>query len=85
MSVHRFHIAAIASWFVALAAYLAIRISLGVTIGAAEVVTMILMGCAPALVLITVFRGAPRTIGQLLYDTDHASSDLNRSDASDAC
>jgi len=83
MSAHKFRIAAIAAWFVALVAVLVVRVSLGIAVSAAQIFTLALAGCVPAVVLLMVFRGAPRTIGQLLYDTEHATAQVARSDARD--
>jgi hypothetical protein len=76
MSLHRFHIAAIATWFVALVVVLGIWFSLGAAVTPAGIFTVVLASCVPALVLLIVFRGAPRTIGQLLYETDNTPKDL---------
>ena len=83
MSLNRFHIIAIAAWFVTLAVVVGVRFSLGVAVSATQILWVLLAGCVPAIVLVVVFRGAPRTIGQLLYETDQKSSEANSGDERD--
>jgi hypothetical protein len=83
-SCARFHITAIAVWFVTLAVVVGVQFSLGVAVSATQILTVLLVGCVPAIVLIVVFRGAPRTIGQLLYETDQKSSEANSGEKPDA-
>jgi hypothetical protein len=72
MSLKRSHITAISAWLFILMVVLAIEILLGVEITTTQVLALVVMGVAPAVVLVVVFRGAPQSMGQLLYETDHA-------------
>lgn len=75
MSLNRFHITVITAWFVTLVSLLAARFALSAGAGIAETFGLLVLGCVPAVVLVVVFRGAPTTIGQILYTTDQASSE----------
>ncbi len=53
---------------------LGVAVAIGVPVTIGEGVSVLLAGCVPALVLATVFRGAPpRTIGQALFELDYAT------------
>jgi hypothetical protein len=54
-----------------------VRFALGLEVTLGQSVALVLAGCVPAIVMLAVFRGAPpRTIGQVLYDTDQASPEM---------
>jgi hypothetical protein len=54
-----------------------IRLALGLDVTLGLSVALLLAGGIPAIVMLTVFRGAPpRTIGQVLYDTDQAPTEM---------
>ena len=66
---------AISSWLVALVVLFAIRVVLGGPTSLAEGVSLIALGCIPALVLMVVFRGAPpQTIAEVLHDAEQTSA-----------
>ena len=71
MSLNRFHLTVVTIWFAALLAVLGLRIVMDVPTSIVEGMGLILLGCAPALILVSVFRGAPpQTIAQVLYDAE---------------
>lgn len=83
MSLNKFHITAIAAWFVTLVVLLGARFTLGIEVTAGQILTLLLVGAVPVIVLVAVFRGAPRTIGQILYETDQTSSETNAGEKPD--
>ena len=73
MSLTRFHFVALAGWFMAVVLTLSVRTALGVPPSITEVAAALAVALAPALMLLTVFRGAPpQTIAEVLYDAEHA-------------
>lgn len=69
MSLSRFHILAIAGWFVTLLGVLGLGAALGVPFTFVQALGLLLLACLPPFVLVTVFRGAPpNTIAQVLYN-----------------
>jgi hypothetical protein len=74
VSLNKIRLVVLTTWFATLIAVLGIRLLMGAPVTLAESYGWLLLGCIPAAVLLMVFRGAPPSIvGQLLYDTDHAS------------
>lgn len=72
MSLNKFHITVIAGWIVAVAATFAGSVALGVPTTLAQGIGWLLAGVVPALILMSVFRGAPPpTISEVLYETEH--------------
>jgi hypothetical protein len=75
VSLHRFQLTIITLGFTAPIAVLGIRLALGSPVTVGLSLALLLAGCVPAAVMLTVFRGAPpRTIAQVLYDTDRTTS-----------
>ena len=68
----RFRQAVIASWLVVIALAMLVRVSFTQpAVSLIEGLGWLMLASVPAIVLLSVFRGAPRTMAQLLYDTDH--------------
>jgi len=77
MSLHRLRLTIITLGFTAPIVVLGIRFAMGLPATLGQSLALVLPGCVPAIVAVTVFRGPPpRTIGQVLYDTDQASPDM---------
>jgi hypothetical protein len=72
MSRIRYQFIVLASWLIAVAALAAVRLTTGTPPSLADGIMALLLGGAPALVFLKVFRNAPpETIAQVLYDTEH--------------
>jgi hypothetical protein len=68
----RFRQGVIASWLVVVAVSMLARVELSsIPVSLIEGVGWLLLAAIPAIVVLSVFRGAPRTMAQMLYDTDH--------------
>ena len=74
MSLNRTQSTVITIWFAALMVVAGVAIAAGVDVSVGRIIALAVLGCAPALVLILVFKGAPQSVGQLLYETDNAAS-----------
>ena len=60
------------AWLFAVIAAIVLRIVLGASaISITEGLGWTMLGGVPIVVVLSVFRGAPQTMAQLLYDTDH--------------
>jgi hypothetical protein len=73
VSLTRFHFMALGGWFMAVVVALGVRAALGVPPSLLEALGGLAIALAPALMVLTVFRGAPpQTIAEVLYDAEHA-------------
>ena len=73
MSLSRFHFIALGGWFMAVILTVAVRTAIGLPPSFIEGIAALAVALAPALMVMTVFRGAPpQTIAEVLYDADHA-------------
>jgi hypothetical protein len=71
VSLNRFHLTALAAWFMTLVVALAIRIAAGLPLSLAGAVGAMALGCVPAMVLLMVFRGAPpQTVAEVLHEAE---------------
>lgn len=71
MSLNRLQYTVIAGWFITLGVVLTARAALGIPTTLVEAVTVIVLGCIPAVVLLAVFHGAgPRNVTQMLHEID---------------
>lgn len=71
----RFRLVVVASWLVVVALSMMARATLSaVPISMMEAMGWLLLACGPAMVVLAVFRSAPRTMAQMLYDTDHPTN-----------
>ena len=74
MSLNRFHVTVMMGCSLAVVVLMALRIALGLPATLAQSLTWLLLGTVPAVALVSVFRRTPpRTIGQVLYDAEHAT------------
>lgn len=79
MSHRRRQFFIITAWLVTLTAATTIRLLAGPPPSLVETLTVLALWVVPAVVFMTVFRGAPpQTIGQVLYDAEQAPA-LDRS------
>jgi hypothetical protein len=80
MSLNRFHVLSIAGWsFVILAALLARLGWFEQPLSALEGLVWLVLGLAPVVMLLTVFRGAASsTIAQVLYDAEQTAPSATR-------
>src|SRR5713101_3735621 len=77
MSLKRIHITVITVWFVALMLIIGVGLANGIPITLAWTLSLLIFGCLPPVILLILFRGAPpRTIGQVLYDEEHATPEI---------
>ena len=73
MSLSRFHFIALGGWFMAVILTVAVRTAIGLPPSFVEAIAALAIALAPALMVMTVFRGAPpQTIAEILYDAEHA-------------
>jgi hypothetical protein len=71
-SLNHLHRSIVVAWLVAVVAAIAVRIVFGATsVSMTEGLGWLMVGSVPAVVVLSVFRGAPQTMAQMLYDTDH--------------
>jgi hypothetical protein len=71
-SLNQLHRSIVVAWLIAVVAAIAVRIVFGATsVSITEAVGWLMVGGVPAVVVLSVFRGAPQTMAQMLYDTDH--------------
>jgi hypothetical protein len=71
-TLSRFRQAGIASWLIVVALSMLARVELTtLPISLIESVGWLMLACVPAIVVFSVFRGATKTMAQMLYDTDH--------------
>ena len=79
VSLNRLHIILVAAWLISLIVIIGIFLGPGMPSTLPRSIALLALGSIPVVVLRRVFRGAPpRTIAQVLYDTDGAASDLAR-------
>ena len=72
MSLGRFHFIALGGWFVAVILTVAVRTAIGLPPSFIEGMAAFAIALAPALMVMTVFRGAPpQTVAEILYDAEH--------------
>jgi hypothetical protein len=72
VSLSRFHFIALGGWFMAVILTVAVRTAIGLPPSFVEAVAALAIALAPALMVMTVFRGAPpQTIAEVLYDAEH--------------
>ena len=77
MSLHRFHIVAVSSWFAFVVLSSAAGLALGLPVSAAGSLSALALALVPPLVFLTIFRGAPpKSIGQVLYTEEQRSGAL---------
>jgi hypothetical protein len=77
VSFYRIRLALIALCVATPLGVLGIRGALGYPITISQIFVLLLAGCVPVIVMLGVFRGvAPRTIAQVLYDTDQQSREM---------
>jgi len=75
VSLSRFHFIALGGWFMAVILTVAVRTALGLPPSFVEAMGALAIALAPALMVMTVFRGAPpQTIAEVLYDAEHTRS-----------
>lgn len=75
MSLTRFHLVVIGGWFMAVALTLVARTMFGLSLSLVEASMAFGVAVLPALILLTVFRGAPPpTIAEVLYDVEHTKN-----------
>jgi len=73
VSLSRFHFIALGGWFMAVILTVAVRTAIGLPPSFVEAIAALAVALAPALMVMTVFRGAPpQTIAEVLYDAEHA-------------
>jgi hypothetical protein len=66
---------ALGGWFMAVVLALSVRAALGVPPSFVEAAAALAVALAPALMVLTVFRGAPpQTIAEVLYDAEHTKN-----------
>jgi hypothetical protein len=71
----RFHWTVIASWLVVVAISMLARVRLSAfPVSLIESLGWLMLACVPVIVVFSVFRGAPKTMAQMLYDTDHSTN-----------
>jgi hypothetical protein len=72
VSLNRFHFIALGGWFTVVALTIGIRTLGGLPPSGAEAAAAVALMLGPALVVLTIFRGAPpQTIAEVLYDAEH--------------
>ena len=72
MSLGRFHVVALGGWFIAVILTVAVRTAIGLPPSFIEGMAALAIALAPALMVMTVFRGAPpQTVAEILYDAEH--------------
>ena len=75
MSLNRFHFIAVGGWLMAVTLTMIVRTTLGVPPSVWEAIAAFSVAVAPALLVLTVFRGAPpQTIAEVLYDAEHTAN-----------
>jgi hypothetical protein len=73
-TLSRFRQAVIASWLVVVALSMLARVALTTfPLSLIESLGWLMLACVPAIVVFSVFRGAPQTMAQMIYDTEHQS------------
>jgi hypothetical protein len=80
VSLNRTHTTVITIWFAALMVVAGVAVAAGVDVSVSRIIALVVFGCAPALVLVLIFKGAPQSVGQMLYETDHAASASEKRD-----
>lgn len=71
MSLNKLHQSIVLGWLGVVVAAIAVRVGLGATpVSLSEALAWLMAGAVPTLVMLSVFRGAPRTTGQMLRDLD---------------
>jgi hypothetical protein len=72
VSLSRFHFIALGGWFMAVILTVAVRTAIGLPPSFIEGMAALAIALAPALMVMTVFRGAPpQTVAEILYDAEH--------------
>jgi hypothetical protein len=69
----RLHATITIGWFIALSAVFSMRIAFGVPTSFRDGLVWLLLGGIPAVVLAPLFRGAPTTVAEVLYDTEQVA------------
>ncbi len=71
-TLSRFRQSVIAAWLVVIGISMLARVELTrFPISPIEGVAWLLLACVPAIVVFMVFSGAPKTMAQMIYDTEH--------------
>ena len=71
-TLSRFRLTVVASWLVVVALSMLARVALTTfPLSLIESVGWLMLACVPAIVVFSVFRGAPLTMAQMIYDTEH--------------
>jgi hypothetical protein len=79
VSLNRLHLILVAAWLISLVVITGFLLGPGMPSTLPQTIAVLALGSIPVVVLLVVFRGAPpRTIAQVLYDTDRTASDLAR-------
>jgi hypothetical protein len=77
MSLHRFHVVAVSSWFAFVVVSSIAGLVLGLPVSAAGGLSVMALALVPPLVFLTFFRGgSPESIGQVLYTEEQRSGAL---------
>jgi hypothetical protein len=72
-SLYERHWSIVVVWLVAVVAAIGIRMVFGTaSVSMTEGLAWLIVGSVPAVVVLSVFRGAPQTTAQMLYDTDRS-------------
>ena len=75
MLLTRHHFIAVGGWVMAVVLAVSVRATLGSPPSVWEVVAAFGVAVAPALLILTVFRGAPpQTIAEVLYDAERTTN-----------
>ena len=75
MSINRFHATITLGWFAAIIVALGARIVLLATpVSMPESFGWLVVGSVPAYIAWSVFKGAPRTIAEVLYDAENGKT-----------
>jgi hypothetical protein len=73
-SLNQRHWSIVAAWLAVVAVAIVIRMMFGTaSLSMTETLGWLVVGSVPAVVVLSVFRGAPQTTAQMLYDTEHSA------------
>jgi hypothetical protein len=73
MSLTRLQLIVVPSWFLAVVALFIVRSTTGVPFTLASGLAALLLAIVPTAIFMVVFRGAPESIGQVLYTAEQTN------------
>ena len=77
MAISRFHFTAVSAWLVLVVIIAGVGRAMGLPVTLGSTLLLLVAGFLPVAIVLAVFRGAPPpTIGQVLYEEEHAARDV---------